>query len=111
MSRCMYWPHRSFRVSPLIITIEYVTLTWILLQSDFQTSDIDSDFLQHWLKRFAGEERKLICLLVLLFFAHRNSKARGIGRNLRQVQGYTGASQFLLPGCNTVRDVHLHQRV
>ena len=36
-------------ISPLIITIEYVKLTWILFQSDC-IYDIDSDILQHWLK-------------------------------------------------------------
>ena len=31
----MYWSYQSFWVSPLVITIEYVTLIWILFQSDF----------------------------------------------------------------------------
>ena len=38
--RSMHWSYQSFWVSPFIITIEYVTLTWILFHSDF---------LSHWL--------------------------------------------------------------
>ena len=35
ISRSMYCSHQSFSVSPLVITIEFVRLTWILFQSDF----------------------------------------------------------------------------